>query len=339
MAQKLSVKDRRILFALESDARLSHKAIGRLVGLSADVVRYRIQRLQREGIIGGFLTFVNFAKLGLQDYGVFVSTRHLTELAQKELLSDLASHDHVSYLAKTAGRYDLIVGILARNVQHFHSLLITLMAKHESFIWTKDISIRLSLFHFPRHYLVASLPDVVRETSLPYFGGEVEQVAIDELDKNILSLIANNARMTCVEIGHVLDVPSTTIALRIKNLQRDGVIGGFLTLLHPQKYGYLCYDVLLRLKHLSSSQEQKFFSFCRQHQHIAYAIKTVGQWDYELVIEVPDQDAYQKVLSLLREEFSAWIIRMEFVHIFEDIKYSLYPFGKEMKSKTISSLL
>lgn len=64
--------DRRILIALDEDARLSMPELGRLVGLSPPSVTERVRRLTRTGVIRGFTIDVDLGVLG---YGIQAMVR------------------------------------------------------------------------------------------------------------------------------------------------------------------------------------------------------------------------------------------------------------------------
>ena len=51
-------------------------------------MRYRINELQEDGVIGWFLSFVNFSKIGFTDCGIYITTQKLTKEKDK-LLRDL----------------------------------------------------------------------------------------------------------------------------------------------------------------------------------------------------------------------------------------------------------
>lgn len=57
--------NRRILNALQNNARLSYAELGKLVHLSAPAVAERIRKMERDGIITGYSLNVNMDKLGL----------------------------------------------------------------------------------------------------------------------------------------------------------------------------------------------------------------------------------------------------------------------------------
>jgi Lrp/AsnC family leucine-responsive transcriptional regulator len=64
--QQLDFKDRKILYELDLNCRQSNAQIGKKVGLSKEVVKYRIKRMQDEEIIFVFWTEINTFKLGYQ---------------------------------------------------------------------------------------------------------------------------------------------------------------------------------------------------------------------------------------------------------------------------------
>ena len=54
--EKLDLKDRKILYHLDLNCRQSNAQIGKKVGLSKQVVDYRIRRMEDERIIIGYWT-------------------------------------------------------------------------------------------------------------------------------------------------------------------------------------------------------------------------------------------------------------------------------------------
>ncbi|MCX6778420.1 MAG: winged helix-turn-helix transcriptional regulator, partial [Candidatus Micrarchaeota archaeon] len=58
--------DLRILKEVSCDSRASNMAIGKKVGASAEVVRYRIKELVAKGVIPAFRIWVNTERLGMQ---------------------------------------------------------------------------------------------------------------------------------------------------------------------------------------------------------------------------------------------------------------------------------
>lgn len=61
---------------------------------------------------------------------------------------------------------------------------------------------------------------------------------MDAVDRTILSLIQDNARITAAELAHHTGASSSTCLRRLRALERGGVITGFRTRLDPATVGY-----------------------------------------------------------------------------------------------------
>ena len=55
---------------------------------------------------------------------------------------------------------------------------------------------------------------------------------MDELDQQILGLLAKNARMPVKEIAREVSLTSPAVSSRIHRLEQEGVIGGYTCLLY-----------------------------------------------------------------------------------------------------------
>ena len=66
--------DRKIIRALQQDARLTNQDLAALVGLSASPCLRRVRRLEQDGILAGYTALVDQEKFGLP-INVFVNIR------------------------------------------------------------------------------------------------------------------------------------------------------------------------------------------------------------------------------------------------------------------------
>lgn len=62
-------------------------------------------------------------------------------------------------------------------------------------------------------------------------GGGVNMVQLDDLDRAILRILKEDARLTISEIAERLNRPESTIHFRIKKLQERGIIGKYTIVL------------------------------------------------------------------------------------------------------------
>ncbi|RNE49836.1 Lrp/AsnC family transcriptional regulator [Corynebacterium alimapuense] len=61
---------------------------------------------------------------------------------------------------------------------------------------------------------------------------------MDAIDRKILSLAQNNARITAAELAHHTGTSSSTCLRRLRALENQGVIEGFHTRVNPAKVGF-----------------------------------------------------------------------------------------------------
>ena len=63
--QLIDLKDRKILYELDKNARISYAQLGKKIGLSTEVVYYRVKKLEDMKILTQYQTAANYSKLGL----------------------------------------------------------------------------------------------------------------------------------------------------------------------------------------------------------------------------------------------------------------------------------
>lgn len=79
---------------------------------------------------------------------------------------------------------------------------------------------------------------------------------LDSLDKKILKLIAEDARMPSLEVARVCNVSGAAIHQRIQKLSNQGVLKGSKFNIDPEKIGYeTCAFIGINLKHPENFDE------------------------------------------------------------------------------------
>ena len=74
----IDLKDRKILYQLDLNCRQSNTQIGKKVGLSKEVVNYRINRMEKEGIIIRYWTEIDLFKLGYNIFRIYINSSFCT---------------------------------------------------------------------------------------------------------------------------------------------------------------------------------------------------------------------------------------------------------------------
>jgi Lrp/AsnC family transcriptional regulator for asnA, asnC and gidA len=136
-AAPLDEIDRDLIAALQQEGRRPYSKLASDFGISESVVRYRVQRLEKAGI----LQVVGIAdphKVGFDLMALVAIGVEPGKIA--EVSRSMAKLPEASYVAALAGRYDLIVEVVCRDNAHFSRLLtediqmVTGVLRTESFL-------------------------------------------------------------------------------------------------------------------------------------------------------------------------------------------------------------
>ena len=137
MPEILDLKDRKIIYVLDFDARMPLSVLAKKVGLSKQVTKYRLDNLQKTGIIQGFYTDINASKIDLAIYLVYLNLHHFTPDVEKQFLSHISQQKNVGLNVSINGKWDYCIGIWAESVIHFKNYYQDIMKDYEKYIKNK----------------------------------------------------------------------------------------------------------------------------------------------------------------------------------------------------------
>ena len=320
---KLDKKDMSILFELDLNARLPLSELGRRVGLSPQTTKYRLEQLEKKGVIRGYVTFFDVSKFDYLYYRLYVRYENVTIEEENRILDFLKKHRYVVWFISTAGRWDLEVLFVARNFIHFNQILKDIYEKFPDKLQNNVTSVSIENYHHKRGYLMGK-SSPVRVS----YGGEPSRIILDGTDRKIMGLINQNARMSSSEIGMKLGLNYKTIQSRIRRMEERGIIQAYRTWLDFFKIGYRYYKSLIKLRKLSKEEERKMLKFCRDNPNIIYFIICAWPWDVEIEVEAKSEIEFLEIMRSFRELFGELIIDYETLTIYGEHKLNYYPFEK-----------
>ncbi len=320
MPVQLDLKDRKILYELDLDSRRSASQIAKKVGLSKEVVSYRINNLIKSGVINYFYTVLNTLALGYSHYKIYFKLQNIDPKKEKELIEYFIKNKNCIWLATCRGNWDLAVSLLARNPSDFGQLYQKIINDYGQNILEKNILIIENAPTFNRSYL----KEKTEPTELKY--KQINQIfKLDETDQKILSILSINSRINIIKMMDKLELTRDIASYRIKKMQREGIIQGFRTSFNLEKLDYSYYKVLFTFKNLSEEREKELISLCKYNKNIVQYIKLIGNWDAEIEFEVENDTQLHDLLLDIRNKFSDIIRNTEQLLVYEK-KLNYYPF-------------
>jgi DNA-binding Lrp family transcriptional regulator len=124
---KIDLKDRKIMYQLLTNSRQSFNSIGKKVGLTKDVVAFRIKRLEKEEIIVGYPTFIQSGLLGWGAAEYYYTFQFVSPEKKQEIIEYFINSDVVSIVTELEGSYDLQVNVYVSSLRNLDYL-----SKHQN---------------------------------------------------------------------------------------------------------------------------------------------------------------------------------------------------------------
>ncbi|SFR51200.1 Lrp/AsnC family transcriptional regulator, leucine-responsive regulatory protein [Robiginitalea myxolifaciens] len=113
--------NRKILGALQRNARISFTALGQLVGLTPPAVAERVKRLEDSGVIEGYWTQISHQKSGYQLKAIITLKAFMGKL--KPFLEQVTTLEEVVNCYRITGNENIIMEVVLRDQSHLEEFI------------------------------------------------------------------------------------------------------------------------------------------------------------------------------------------------------------------------
>lgn len=245
--ENLDLKDKKILYQLDLNCRQSNTQIGHKVGLSKEVVNYRIKRMQDLRVINCFWTAINSLKLGYYAFRIYINFLDVNPNIKNEIIQYFKNYKNVWTLQVAKGPVDLGAVLWTDDVYNFNQFWNKTLDKYGNYFENYSVSILSQVNCLKKSYL---LSDSYKKTDREFYKINCigPPVKIDEMDYQLLNEIAINARIPLVQLAEKLNTSSQTINYKIKNMVKKGIILAFRVGIDTSKLGLQSCIIDIHLK-------------------------------------------------------------------------------------------
>jgi DNA-binding Lrp family transcriptional regulator len=325
-AIKLDLTDRKILYLLHKNARLSTTYLSKELRLKRETIAYRIKRMTDAGFLHGYLTMLDHRKLGFKNYRVCIKLKTLTN--EKEMLNHLKGIAEVMRLKNCSGSYDMQLVFSVRHEEEFLALFDNVINKYHQNIQSYDVMqiidedfLGLSLVLDEEERKKIRTEERKGSTFQKEFDSKsaVEgEAKLDAKDIQILEALKLDGRIGVKTICQKVDLAPNAVKARIASMARSGVIKRFMPLASLSMLGYQWWMVFLKFNNLD---KKRFFTFIEYHPNILWYMRLLGKWDYQISVFAKDNAEFHKVIDELRTEFAENMMSYDPIIIFNQMKY------------------
>lgn len=314
---KLDMLDRKIITALNHDARASYSHIAKKVRSSKEVVNYRIKRLMKEGIIREFVTIFGF---GYWAHKILLVFERIGVQEEKKIIDYLLDHSNTNWVTPCSGNWDLVFAIMAKDPAHLDKILREILGEIGEYVQDYKIATSIGSQTFGHTYILGSVkePKKIKRN----IEGKLE---FDKKDKQIAKLLHTDARARLIDISTKTGIPVDTVKYRIKKMEDNFIIKRYRLILDPSKLGYNRYEIFIRCINLSDAVISKFREYAKQNPNIEYFSKCVGSWDIEFTVHFRTNVEFRNFVLEVKKEFGSHIKKFESIALFDTCNFIYFP--------------
>src|SRR3989338_370220 len=124
-----------------------------------------------------------------------------------------------------------------------------------------------------------------------------DKVKLDLKDKKILSLLSQNARVNSSTIAKEVVLSRDTVAYRLDNYQKKGLIQGYRTVVDISLFGYDAYHIFLQLNKPKEEIKKKLIQKFQEFSFMRAIIKFSGKFDFELAVIAKGLQDFDRILD------------------------------------------
>ncbi len=145
-----------------------------------------------------------------------------------------------------------------------------------------------------RHLAYKSVDSAV----FPYFFAIICNMILDRTDQAILGILQHDGRISNVELARQVGLSESACLRRVRQLEQEGVIDGYVALVNQAQAGYPS-NVLVQVTLHRQQQEdlKKFEAAVRGLPEVMECYLMAGEADYFLRVVVADAGDFERIHS------------------------------------------
>lgn len=314
--------DKKLLFELNWDCRQTNTSLGKKLHTSKQVVAYRINQLEKEGIIRSYHALIDWRKLGYNSIRVYLKLHNVTPAIEKEIHEYIKKDPLFMWSIKFEGDFDLAFYVWIKGIPEFSKKWFEFLNRYHKYILKQEVCESVSMINYPMKFFIDKFP--IKEKII----GEGAVEEYDKIDYEILKAVTSNARIPLIDIADKIKLTPKAALYRIRNLEKKGILLGYNALIDTDKLGLYFYKVDFYLHDLSRINEM--FDFAKNHKNIVYRMRTIGGPDFEIEMVVKDVIEMKKIVNEILERFAKSIDFYRF-HRFDYTLKQIYLPGEGFK--------
>ncbi len=311
---RFSDRDRLIAGALQFRRDEPVASIAKQLGLRTHQVQYALSRLLQSKVLRPWV-YINPFALGMEEYEVLFTLGAASKRVKSNFDAFLRSHSKVVWFAVLGGDYQYGVRLAVRRNYECVRFLEEVRKRFGGILLRKSFAVLLQFEAYPKRYLSPPNSKVIR--SGVQIAPPTLQRKFDRTDYVLLGALVANPTASERDLSLRTGLARGTVRARIAALQKNGVILSRAYLVSASRMGMQAFKALIHSKGLQPQIREQIMKFIATHPQVVNLSTCLGEWDYELGIEVVNPLQASEIVSELYEASGDLISHIELLPVFE----------------------
>ena len=128
-----------------------------------------------------------------------------------------------------------------------------------------------------------------------YFASKGGVVEVDQIDKQILQLLQNQARISMTELGKAVGLSQPAVTERVRRMEEKGIITQYRAIVSPEKINKQATAYLL----FHTKDCGKFVQFCREFPDVVECHRISGQYNHLVKVVSDSLQSLEEAINTL----------------------------------------
>ena len=334
---KIDAIDKKILYYLSLNARLSYSVLAPNVGISRESIKARMEKMKKNKVILNFPVILNAPYFGLNFYNLYLNFNKLDASKAKKLDKYIQNHRSAIWVNRCLGKWDYALLLLVKDSKDMAQITGEIKEKFRGAI--KEIDFDEVLYEYK---YAANLKDFFKEikikplkvskegssfyslldSEVTTIEKEFELVSIDETDVKIIELLGSNCRIPLQEMSEKLEMPVENIRYKMKRMAEKKVLACFWIAINYGMFGYQWYRIRMRTYKITTEAEKELKKFIINDPNIFWGTRILGQNDVHLDVRLKGNKELNEFLEKFNEKFEKLLIDYETIIMTEEPDYN-----------------
>lgn len=288
--------DKKILAYIYHNSRDPATKIAKELKITREQVIYRINKLESEGIIKGYIPLINYNVLGYNNFVIlFIKTRKNKQV--REFRENLKQEKNRINTVELIGKFNLAsVFIFKNEVERNESIGKILEENSDSVQDFLIIEPYLNEF-----YPLKSLG--YKEKSKVFYEKTEDFYSLDEKEKKILNALNKDANIKIVDIAKKTNLSAELIVYKLKKLKEKGILVSTRAYFDLQKIGYHYTIIFINFLDFSKKNIEKLKEFARNNSLVDSLVLNFSKPNSYLQIFHKDMTDLHEFIENLESSF------------------------------------